>query len=39
MVTYPVVVEAANPDLKLLPGMTANISFQIEKRDERPEDS
>ena len=34
VVTYPVVVEASNPDLKLLPGMTANISFQVERRDE-----
>ena len=34
VVTYPVVVEAPNPDLKLLPGMTANISFQVERRDE-----
>lgn len=33
VVTYPVVVEAANPDLKLLPGMTANISFQVERRE------
>jgi HlyD family secretion protein len=32
VVTYPVVVAAENPDLKLLPGMTATISFQIEKR-------
>ena len=32
VVTYPVVVKAPNPGLKLLPGMTANISFQIEKR-------
>jgi HlyD family secretion protein len=29
VVTYPVVVSAANPDLKLLPGMTATISFQV----------
>ncbi len=29
VVTYPVVVGARNPDLKLLPGMTANLSFQI----------
>lgn len=29
VVTYPVVVGAANPDLKLLPGMTANLTFQI----------
>jgi HlyD family secretion protein len=34
VVTYPVVVSAPNPDLKLLPGMTASISFQIrEKKD------
>lgn len=32
VVTYPVVVDAANPDLKLLPGMTAEISFQIEAK-------
>ena len=30
VVTYTVVVEAANPGLKLLPGMTANLAFQIE---------
>jgi HlyD family secretion protein len=30
-VIYPVVVKAPNPDLKLMPGMTANISFQIEE--------
>ncbi|MGE3316893.1 MAG: efflux RND transporter periplasmic adaptor subunit, partial [Planctomycetaceae bacterium] len=33
VVTYPVVIEAPNPDLKLLPGMTANISFQIESKE------
>jgi HlyD family secretion protein len=34
VVTYPVVVSAPNPDLKLLPGMTASISFQVgEKAD------
>jgi HlyD family secretion protein len=33
VVTYPVIVAAANPDLKLLPGMTASISFEV---DERP---
>jgi HlyD family secretion protein len=33
VVTYPVVVWASNPDLKLLPGMTATLSFQIEKRE------
>ena len=32
IVTYTVVVEAANPQLKLLPGMTANLKFQIETR-------
>jgi len=32
VVTYPVVVKAANPDLKLLPGMTAAISFQVDER-------
>ena len=33
VVTYTVVVEAANRELKLLPGMTANLVFQIEKRE------
>ncbi len=33
VVTYPVVVEAPNPELKLLPGMTASISFQVDRRD------
>ncbi len=32
VVTYPVVVAAPNPDLKLLPGMTASLSFQVDKR-------
>jgi HlyD family secretion protein len=32
VVTYPVVVKTANPDLKLLPGMTAAISFQVDER-------
>lgn len=31
VVTYTVVVEAPNGELKLLPGMTANLTFQIEK--------
>jgi HlyD family secretion protein len=31
VVTYTVVVEAPNTEIKLLPGMTANLSFQIEK--------
>src|SRR5262249_26089904 len=29
VVTYPVVVSVPNPDLKLLPGQTADISFQV----------
>ena len=29
--TYTVIVEAPNLDRKLLPGMTANLTFQIEK--------
>jgi HlyD family secretion protein len=33
VVTYPVVISAPNPDLKLLPGMTAHISFQIDRKD------
>jgi HlyD family secretion protein len=32
VVTYPVVVAAPNPDLKLLPGMTPSISFEVERR-------
>jgi HlyD family secretion protein len=32
VVTYTVVVTAPNPGMKLLPGMTANLSFHIEKR-------
>ncbi|GDY09882.1 RND transporter [Planctomycetia bacterium] len=34
VVTYPVIVSAANPDLDLLPGMTASLSFQIDQRDD-----
>jgi HlyD family secretion protein len=34
VVTYPVVVTTSNPDLELLPGMTASLSFQV---DERPD--
>jgi len=33
VVTYPVIIQAPNPDLKLMPGMTANLSFQIEVKD------
>lgn len=32
VVTYPVVVSAPNPDEKLMPGMTASLSFQIDQR-------
>lgn len=30
VITYPVVVATANPDLKLLPSMTAQLSFEVE---------
>lgn len=33
VVTYPVVIEVPNKDMKLLPGMTANITFQIEAKE------
>ena len=33
VITYPVIVETPNPDMKLLPGMTANLSFQINQRE------
>jgi HlyD family secretion protein len=32
VVTYPVIVSSPNPDLKLLPGMTASISFEVAER-------
>ncbi len=32
VVTYPVIVSTPNKELKLLPGMTANLSFQIDHR-------
>jgi len=32
-VTYTAVVEAPNAELKLLPGMTANLVFQIDKHE------
>ncbi|MGV8079711.1 MAG: efflux RND transporter periplasmic adaptor subunit [Syntrophales bacterium] len=32
VVTYDVVVEVANPDLRLKPGMTANVSIIIDRR-------
>ena len=33
VVTYTVIVEAPNPDEKLLPGMTANITIKIESQN------
>jgi HlyD family secretion protein len=32
VITYPVIVETPNPGTKLLPGMTANLSFQISSK-------
>jgi HlyD family secretion protein len=32
VVTYPVVVAAPNPNMDLLPGMTANLSFEVDRR-------
>jgi HlyD family secretion protein len=32
VVTYPVVVTTKNPNLELLPGMTASLSFQVDER-------
>jgi HlyD family secretion protein len=34
VVMYPVVVETENADLKLLPGMTAFITFEVERRED-----
>ena len=33
VVTYPVIIDAPNRDQKLMPGMTANITFQIEAKE------
>jgi HlyD family secretion protein len=33
VVTYTVLLSAQNPDLKLLPGMTANVRIAVDKRD------
>jgi HlyD family secretion protein len=32
VVTYPVVIEAKNPEMKLFPGMTASLSFLVEEK-------
>jgi HlyD family secretion protein len=34
VVTYDVVIQVSNPDLKLFPGMTANVSVLTEKQDD-----
>ncbi|HVS40523.1 MAG TPA: efflux RND transporter periplasmic adaptor subunit [Gemmataceae bacterium] len=34
VVTYPVVIDAPNLDVKLMPGMTANLTFQIDAKDD-----
>lgn len=34
VVTYPVVIETANDQMKLLPGLTANITFQIDVKQD-----
>jgi len=34
VVTYTAVIEVGNPDLKLRPGMTTNITFSVEQRDD-----
>ncbi len=34
VVTYPVIVKTENPDSKLLPGMTASLSFQVDEVEE-----
>jgi HlyD family secretion protein len=34
VVTYPVIVAAPNPDLKLLPGMTASLSFEVDRAEQ-----
>lgn len=36
VVTYPVVIAASNTELKLLPGMTASISFEVDSTDDVP---
>lgn len=33
VVTYPVVIATPNAEMKLLPGMTAEISFEVDRRD------
>lgn len=33
VVTYPVLLDVANPELKLRPGMTANVSIPVDRRE------
>ena len=34
VISYTVVISAANPDLALLPGMTANVRIEVDRRDD-----
>ncbi|MEJ2175572.1 MAG: efflux RND transporter periplasmic adaptor subunit [bacterium] len=34
VISYTVVISAVNPDLALLPGMTANVRVEVDRRDE-----
>ena len=34
VVTYDVILRAGNPDLKLMPGMTANLTLVVDRRDD-----
>ncbi len=34
VISYTVVISAANPDLSLLPGMTANVRIEVDRRDD-----
>jgi HlyD family secretion protein len=34
VVTYPVIIDVDNPDLKLMPGMTANVTIVTARRDD-----
>ncbi len=33
VITYTVIIDVANPDLKLMPGMTATVSVEVARRD------
>ncbi len=34
VVTYTVIIDVANPELKLMPGMTATVSIEVDKRED-----